>query len=517
MAASESPKPPRRRVAQYSIRTLLVLITLSAIVLAAWNTYRKQFSGQHRAMPVLERLGAGVERQPVGPDWMRRLPGGADDLFQITMVHLEHRRTADDIDEDLRCLAHLPYLKRLYLADTPLTDEGLRHVGQLEQLERLSLWDTQVTDEGMRHLAGLENLVLLDIHRTKVTEAGLVHLQGLPRLKKLIQDIELSDDGLECLARCPLQPVDKVRASEITDRGLRALASLPRLKTLFIEDSQFSPKVAEYFGSLYKLESLVVCQCHVSDHALRYLAKLRRLREVNAPGSSGITLEGFARAWGPQVTALTIDHGYVAGNSDKTHVSFSLPSKEDDDLIALAHFPNLKELFLGGWVPGDRALVPLAQVPRLGRLELRFSVGDDELKSICKPGGLKHLRIVNQQARGPCMLSPGGLECLKALPALETLTLNHLALTDDHLAPLGKLVGLKSLNLDNNPIEGPGLAHLATLPLLERLSIQNTPVTDEGLMNLRGHPTLCQLSTHGSKVTREGLRAVLESLPSRHQ
>jgi len=402
---------------------MLVLITLAAIALAAWNTYRKRLRVQNRALPQLTKLKAEVDVQPAGPEWLRALPGG-EDLFKVVGVNLEHHRLKD---EDLECLEHLPYLERLYLAATPVSNKGLAHVAACKRLKRLSLWRTRITDLGMDYLRNLEDLELLDIQETKVTEAALAHLKHLPRLKKLKQTIELSDEGIELLARFPHRPVTSVHARRITAQGMWALTAFGRLEALSISDSQLTPKAAEYFKHLRSLKHLSVIRTKWTDEALAHLATLPRLESVfGTIECSGVSFRAFARAWGKRLTELMINGEYVDGTGSNIHVSLRI-GKGDADLDGLRHFENLSKLNLAGEQYGDDTLVHLAGCPRLETLCLNYcsSLDDRAMVYIAK---LKHLREVALRNTG---VGNAGVEHLHGHGRLETVIVRGSRVTQE--------------------------------------------------------------------------------------
>jgi len=406
MQFAEPKKPPRRRWFQYSLRSILVLTTLSAIALAAWSTYRKHLRVQNRALPQLTKLKAEVDVQPVGPEWLRALPGG-EDLFKVVSVNLEHHRLED---EDLACLEHLPYLERLYLAATAVSNKGLAHVATCKRLKRLSLWKTRITDLGMDHLRGLEDLELLDIQDTKVTEAALAHLRYLPRLKKLIQTIELSDEGIELLARFPHRPVTSVHARGITEQGLWALTGLRRLETLVIADAEMSPESAVYFTHFRNLRHLAVHEVVWSKEAVAHVAALPRIQRVDEAGfsHSGITLDEFTQAWGNRLTHLTICTYHVRGTAKDLQVSLDIRIP-NEELSGLCHCGNLTSLDFRGEQFGDAGMKQVAKLARLTRLSLEGTrVGDAGVRLLHGHPQLE--RVVVRGSR----VTPEGRRALRA-------------------------------------------------------------------------------------------------------
>ena len=66
----------------------------------------------------------------------------------------------------------MPYLKRLHLERTALTDAALTHLSALKELEYLNLYGTSVTDAGLDRLKPLARLRQLYLWQTKVTPEG---------------------------------------------------------------------------------------------------------------------------------------------------------------------------------------------------------------------------------------------------------------------------------------------------------------------------------------------------------
>ena len=148
---------PRRRRFRYSLRTLLVVVTLVGVVLGVWVQRAER---QRRAVAAMREDGGKVmydyeESRPravngdlPGPDWLCRLLG-VDYFANVTHAHLS--RSA--------------------------TDATLSHLGDLTSLKSLWLDGTQVTDTGLAHLTGLARLQELDLSGTQVTDAGCDRLQ----------------------------------------------------------------------------------------------------------------------------------------------------------------------------------------------------------------------------------------------------------------------------------------------------------------------------------------------------
>jgi hypothetical protein len=116
---------PKLRWFQYSLRTLLVFVTLCAIPCSWLAVKMQQAKRQREAVAAIEKLGGTVFwSEPSGLAWMQSLLG--DDLFR--------------------------HVESVYLNDTEVTDAGLEHLTGLNMLQVLSLYQTKVTDAGVKKL-----------------------------------------------------------------------------------------------------------------------------------------------------------------------------------------------------------------------------------------------------------------------------------------------------------------------------------------------------------------------------
>ena len=178
---------PNLRWFQFSLRTLLVFVTLCAIACSWVAVKRQQEKQQREALARIEELvGSLSDPQDDKPSQQfSTSPFWDCDAFgfrYLGSLYLTGTRTTDST---LRQLKGLPELTRLHLDFTKVTDVGLENLKGLTQLAYLDLADTQITDAGLQHLGGLTQLKTLDLRRTRVTDAGLEHLTGLTQLRNL--------------------------------------------------------------------------------------------------------------------------------------------------------------------------------------------------------------------------------------------------------------------------------------------------------------------------------------------
>ncbi len=170
---------PRGRWYQFSLRTLLVVVTLICVGPGGYLVYEQRLAKrEEEAVKTLSQSPAN--QLYTRPHWLRTL------LARRTSGHVVgiSLRSREMRHADLPPLAELSELVWIDLTDTKVTDQGLLHLVGLTRLEQLRLDETQVTDAGLMHLAKLKRLSTLNLYRTQVTDEGVKKLQAaLPDLE----------------------------------------------------------------------------------------------------------------------------------------------------------------------------------------------------------------------------------------------------------------------------------------------------------------------------------------------
>ena len=169
-------REPRRRLFQFSLRELMIVVTICAIACSVFAVKKQQAKRQRDTVNTVIRLRGTVvyawerqddetagdtlmpppPREPPGPEWVRTLLG-VDFVSTVVYVSLD---------------------------DTEATDLDLQGIGELTTLQSLILRQTQVTDAGLLHLGRLKNLRYLNLEHTRVSREGVAKLQqALPNCK----------------------------------------------------------------------------------------------------------------------------------------------------------------------------------------------------------------------------------------------------------------------------------------------------------------------------------------------
>lgn len=213
------PKRHRRRFLRFSLRTFLVVLTLTGVWLG-WQvnradrqrkavTWVEQMGGVVRYNYEVNEEGHYVDPKPTGPEWLR------DYCHQVVAVDL-----GETLVSDLGPLAHLPRLEGLVLCRTRVSD--LTPLANLKSLQSLSLAHTPVND--LTPLASLKGLQSLSISNTHVSDLG--PLANLPRLETLYLG------STQVSSVTPLAGLKSLEVLSLLDTQVNDLTPLLKLKSL---------------------------------------------------------------------------------------------------------------------------------------------------------------------------------------------------------------------------------------------------------------------------------------------
>jgi hypothetical protein len=213
---------PTRRWLQFSLRTLLVFVTLFAIVCSWLSVKLREAKREEEAATAITASALAVEwdKNATGPAWLRGVLG-EHFFWHVENVWLQGAEVTDATLQHLDAMSHL---KRLNLDAPNVTDSGLEHVQGLRELKGLVLDRTNVTDLGVERIAGLKQLEILGLRGTRFTDAALEKLGGLSNLQSmLLQDANVTDAGLEHLQRMKQLKYVYLFGTQVTASGVKKL------------------------------------------------------------------------------------------------------------------------------------------------------------------------------------------------------------------------------------------------------------------------------------------------------
>jgi hypothetical protein len=262
------PSKSRRRWLRFSLRTLVVAVTLFCLWLGVTSNRANQ---QRRAVDALRAAGAEILYDyqvnedgghdlskplppPPGPDWLRNIIGL--DYF-ATAVCVDVHPQDDITDETFDSLANLPHLRRVSIVGLGVTDARIARLGNLKELHTLFVRNSSITDGGWELLEHLPQLKRLRLDGPNVSDSTLGHVKVLVELTHLyLIDNQVSDSGLKNLEGLSqlevlwlyghnknlrrdfgFRPIGSGKIANdssagISDAGLRCLEQLSHLKVL---------------------------------------------------------------------------------------------------------------------------------------------------------------------------------------------------------------------------------------------------------------------------------------------
>lgn len=248
---------PERRRAQFSLGTLLALVTLFCVWL---GLLVNRAHLQRDAVVALRSIGAHVTydhelgRDPTDDpveddDEAPPRPWGLRDWLGVDMVRNVEAvefSAADGVpearfgDADAAHLRAFPRLKVLTLYGSEVTSRGLRCLEALPLLQELSLVGSCLNDPPEAQLAmerigkcrSLKGLMLMGQH---VTNTAVAEIAGLPKLRWLnLSYTAISDEGLKEIGKIKSLESLSVEDTRVTDAGLKELVGLMHLSSLYI-------------------------------------------------------------------------------------------------------------------------------------------------------------------------------------------------------------------------------------------------------------------------------------------
>jgi len=279
------------------------------------------------ALIALFSAGLLVAADPA--DWIAETGGTVtvDSAGKIVSVDL---RASWASDSDVAALAVLPYLTRLDLSLTRIsdhgllelkgataitdlnlcyaeliTDAGLSAMKGWKRLKRLNLRGTKVTDATLQHLAVVSSLESLDIGYAQITDVGLDLITSLPNLKELtIGGNKLTDNGIQPLRQLPGLTYLDLSGSQRTDSGLwsvslsepglDAIDTLKNLRWLRLNGTLVAARGLERLKDLKMLERLDLEGCkRIGDDSAAVLGSFHSLHIMDLTGTS-FTKKGIA-------------------------------------------------------------------------------------------------------------------------------------------------------------------------------------------------------------------------------
>ncbi len=244
MSQSLVPNRARRgrRILQFSVRTLFVVLLVCGLLMGAWSAYVKPYRDQARAIAGFKKLGGKVQVEPIQGSALLGWLVGDEDYVRVVDVNLER---SNAVDADLEPLRTFEDLRKLRLSETAITNDGLAAIAGLKDLEFLALVNTRISDDGLRHVSGLTSLNRLYLRQTDVGDAGLVHLRPLVNLQHL-----------------------SLVQTMVNGPGLKHLAGMTQMQRIYLARTRLDDEALAYVSGFSTLQHVSLNFTDVSQRAV---------------------------------------------------------------------------------------------------------------------------------------------------------------------------------------------------------------------------------------------------------
>ncbi|CAN8230808.1 unnamed protein product [Cochlearia groenlandica] len=388
---------------------------------------------------------------------------------------------------------------------TKVTDDGLRHLQSVANLEKLWISQTGVTEAGIHLLASLKQLTLLDLGGLPVTDRNLSSLQTLTKLEYL-----------------------DIWGSNVTNQGAVGILKFSNMNYLNL--SWTSVTLAP---NIPHLECLHMNKCAILSLSETHSSALDSLRKLVLSGATfSAETEALFFINKTSITYLDVsktslqNFSFLDNMTKLEHLDLSSTAFGDDSVEFVACVGGtLKYLNLSDTKITSTGIEFLSgHVPWLESLSLSKTYVDDHsilfistMMPCIKALDLSMTRIrgfIQQQSPHEEEEAKPSLAALQSLTSLETLSLEHLHLSDTVLSPLSRLTGLTHLSLRSAHLTDSTLHHLSSLPNLVSLGVQDAVLTDHGLEEFRPPLRLSTLDLKGCwLLTKDAIAGICRRHP----
>jgi internalin A len=267
----------------FSIRSLLVFVAASAILVALWSVCCLPYRRQSAAAKWLANEGAFVRVDDLTPNWIRPLVG---DNYLSAATAVEYREFDREITQDhFSRIAELTSLHNLGLECTRFRSSDLESLRRLKELRVLGVgFTSSMTDSALENVGGIQSLERLYLSETSVSDAGMIWISGLTRLTYLdLSGTAVSSRELRCLE--PLHELEFLNLESTRISDLSAISKLTHLEELNLNNTAVSTTNVAAIRVLPKLKRLRLCNTSIDDGVVTSLAAIKCLEMVDIRGT----------------------------------------------------------------------------------------------------------------------------------------------------------------------------------------------------------------------------------------
>jgi len=328
--------------------------------------------------------------------------------------------------EDLALFGRLTDLQKLQIFNCrTLNSEMVSHLSGLKELTSLAITNTVIDDSAVDTIVkSFPKLIALDLS-SNANMSGQV-LKAISELKNL-QQLSLVQNRFNELSTRRLSKLQDLRVLDLRgnmeagDMTLEVIADLPKLKALKHRSTAVSDYGMQLLSRNSTLENLLIQDFAITNQSGEYLAKLKKLTQLEIFRCQGFGSEGVLALKGLNLQRLTLR---------------DLPTVDDQALEVLKELPKLRRLYLH---------------------ELS-GISDNGLKNL---GSLSALELLDIWSIP--QMTDATLDVIATLPNLKELTIRSTAVTDKAIEKLLAMTKLQTLTFkENGDVTEAGLKKLSS-------------------------------------------------------
>ena len=366
--------------------------------------------------------------------------------------------TSNYFDWELLCEAtgkvNVPAGKALRLNLSKEAGDDLSPLSVLAPIDLaiLNFEDVEITDDQLQHIARFTSLRVLNLSKTGILGTGLKYLSRLKSLKTLwLSRTHVGDNELAYLSYFPSLKRLELSGTPTNDAGMVHVEKITSLESLSLSKG-VGDEGLRHLKNLTSLRSLIIKNPSVSDKGISYLTDMTQMESLQIQGIQ-TTNEG---------------------------------------LLHLNQMKKLKSLYLIGTRVTGKGIAALAELPHLKTISLTGSaLTSKEWEALGRLTSLEYLDLNYIQSR----VTDADIACISGLCHFKRLAINPriidddesitFAITDKSMMHISKLKALEVLSLSGAKIKYDGLQHLASIPELEYVGFGRCEISEQDLEQLK--------------------------------
>jgi len=294
-----------RRLSQFKLRTLLVIMALLAVECGRSGNYiRRGLKHKNAINLTLEHggeyeannsAGEGLYAVNFAEAWIR-IPGVHH--HRIYNLDLSNDQINDDDLKEMR-ISDLQTLTHFNLNRNPISDESLPAIGRLPRLCSLDLDGTNITDSGISAINSCRQMERLRLSNTEIANGGLAQIKNLNLLWDLdLANTKVSDEGMEHIVQNhPHLMTLMLTGAPITDEGLKDINKLTKLRDLWLNDTSITDDSLVVLAQNTSISRLVLSNTQITGKGLMHLVRMQNLQKLHIDGTQveAADIQNFAR------------------------------------------------------------------------------------------------------------------------------------------------------------------------------------------------------------------------------